>query len=56
MTGSDAWSIVAPILGGHMANTNNAVNDLDLAYVVIFKALKEYDERREIGSEIHKRG
>ena len=57
MTGSEAWSLVAPILTSHMANiphetmkndaSNYAVlNCLDEAYVTVFGALKEYDERR----------
>ena len=56
MTGAEAWAIIAPILGGHMACTDAKINELDLAYVTAFKALKEYDERGECDGEIHQCG
>lgn len=47
MTGSDAWSIVAPILASHMHHFNGSLDALDEAYVLVFGALREHDERKE---------
>ena len=51
MTGSEAWSIIAPILAAHSKAIpfEGELNPLDQAYVLAFGALKEYDERRAGG-------
>ena len=47
MTGKEAWSILAPILAMHMAMESKDKSVLMDAYVTVFAALKEYDERKE---------
>ena len=54
MTGSEAWSLIAPILAAHSASINHydkngvykGLNALDEAYVIVFGALNEYDKKR----------
>lgn len=51
MTGSKAWSIIAPILAAHSVydpkSTEQGLNAIDQAYVIAYKALDEYDEKRK---------
>lgn len=52
MTGMEAWSLVAPLIAAHSVATHTAngspsLNALDEAYILIFGALKEHDERRK---------
>lgn len=51
MTGMEAWSIVAPILAAHSVpyKTGGKLNldALDEAYIIVYGALKEHDERRK---------
>lgn len=49
MTGQEAWSIVAPLLTPYLnAESYKGVpTPLMDAWVTVFGALKEYDERRE---------
>lgn len=51
MTGLEAWGIVAPILAAHMRHYNGNLDALDEAYVLVFGALREYDEKREEAEE-----
>ncbi len=53
MTGMEAWSIAAPILAMHMRDHKGGLNMMDEAYIVIFGALKELDERRCGDEEEH---
>lgn len=49
MTGSEAWSIVSPILAAHMVPYSAGKRDLDAldeAYIIVYGALKEHDEKR----------
>ena len=46
MTGKEAWSIVAPIIAAHSV-VHDGLGLVDEAYVVVFTALKDYDEKRE---------
>lgn len=50
MTGMEAWGLVAPLIAAHSVATHTAngspsLNALDEAYIVIFGALKEHDEK-----------
>lgn len=50
MTGMEAWHIVAPLIAAHSVATHTAngspsLNVLDEAYIVVFGALKEHDEK-----------
>lgn len=52
MTGMEAWSLVAPLIAAHSvaqhtANGSPELNVLDEAYIVVFGALKEHDERQK---------
>lgn len=49
MTGMEAWSIVAPLLSPYlsMGSYKGDVTLLMEAWVMVFGALKEYDDRRE---------
>lgn len=52
MTGMEAWHIVAPLIAAHSVATHTAngsqeLNALDEAYIIIFGALKEHDEKRK---------
>lgn len=49
MTGQEAWSIVAPLLTPYLnAESYKGVpTPLMDAWVTVFSALKEYDERRK---------
>lgn len=54
MTGLEAWHIVSPLIAHHMHPENNygrdgkyQLNVLDEAYITVFGALKEHDERRK---------
>lgn len=47
MTGSEAWSLVAPIITPLLAVKNVDTNMVCEMYVIVHIALKEYDERRE---------
>lgn len=55
MTGSEAWSVIAPILAAHMNDISHydkngvytGLNALDEAYVLVFGALSEYDKKRK---------
>lgn len=46
MTGSDAWSLVAPMITPLLAVKNVDTEMVCELYVLIHLALKEYDERR----------
>lgn len=51
MTGMEAWSLVSPLLAAHSVHRKGeGINDLDEAYLLVFHALKEYDN----GKVIHK--
>lgn len=48
----EAWSLVAPLIAAHSVaqherNGSYQLNVLDEAYIVVFGALKEHDERRK---------
>ena len=52
MTGMEAWQLVAPLIAAHSVATHTAngspiLNLLDEAYIVVFAALKEHDEKRK---------
>lgn len=52
ISGMEAWHLVAPLIAAHSvathtANGSPALNALDEAYIVIFGALKEHDEKRK---------
>ena len=52
MSGMDAWHLIAPLIAAHSVSEHNGngryeLNALDEAYLVVFWALKEYDERRK---------
>lgn len=52
MTGMEAWHLVAPLIAAHSVATHTAngspeLNALDEAYIIIFGALKEHDEKRK---------
>ena len=51
MTPMEAWSVVAPILAAHSIATSPAydgkLNAIDEAYVIVFGALKELEERKK---------
>jgi hypothetical protein len=46
MTGSEAWSLVAPMITPLLAVKNVDTEIVCELYVLIHLALKEYDERR----------
>ena len=48
----EAWSLVAPLIAAHSVaqherNGSYQLNVLDEAYIVVFGALKEHDEKRK---------
>ena len=52
MTGMEAWHLVAPLIAAHSVfqhtvKGNVELNALDEAYIIIFGALKEHDEKRK---------
>ena len=49
MTGMEAWSIVAPLLSPYLSMETYKGEPTQLmdAWVMVFGALKEYDERRK---------
>ena len=52
----EAWSLVAPLIAAHSVaqherNGSYQLNVLDEAYIVVFGALKEHDERRKHGGK-----
>ena len=51
MTGRDAWSLISPIIAGHMIpykdGGKNKLDALDEAYVVTYCALLDFDEKGE---------
>ena len=49
MTGMEAWSIVAPLLSPYLSMESYKGEPTQLmdAWVMVFGALKEYDERME---------
>ena len=51
LTGAKAWSLIAPLIAHHQhGKTVNKHYELDApddAYIVTFKALQEYDEKRK---------
>ena len=54
MTGMEAWHLVAPLIAAHSAinharTEDPALNPLDEAYIIIFAALKDFDERKKNG-------
>ena len=52
MSGAEAWSLAAPILIGYVGLTENGkLNLFGEAYSLIFRALKEHDERQEGDTE-----
>lgn len=50
MTGSEAWSIVAPLIAHHMDMQGTMLNE---AYVLVFAALKEWDRKGEKDGDHH---
>lgn len=46
LTGMDVWSIVAPILAEFTVKYPNTKEVMTECYVMVFGALKEFDERR----------
>lgn len=48
LTGMETWAIIAPILAAEMVTKHDISTD---AYIITFRALKEYDERRKEGKE-----
>jgi len=52
LSGAEAWSLVAPILARYAGVTEDGKLDLfSEAYVLIYGALKEHDERQEGDTE-----
>ena len=51
MTGSDAWSLVAPMITPLLAVKNVDTDMVCELYLLIYLALKEYDERRAGGQD-----
>ena len=47
MTGSEAWSLVAPLITPLLAVKNVDIDMVMEAYVIVHLALMEYDKRRE---------
>lgn len=51
MTGMEAWRLVAPIIAAHSVmqgmDGRYEMNALDEAYIIVYGALKEHDEKRE---------
>ena len=52
MTGSEAWSIVAPLIAHHMHDYReitgkHSLDAIDTAYVLCCAALKEWDKKGE---------
>lgn len=51
MTGMEAWAIVAPILAAHSVPYKTGgkqnLDALDEAYIIVYGALKEHDERQK---------
>jgi hypothetical protein len=52
MTGMEAWHLVAPLIAAHSVfqhtvKGNIELNALDEAYIIVFGALKEHDEKRK---------
>lgn len=49
MTGMEAWSIVAPLLSPYLSMESYKGEPTQLmdAWVMVFGALKEYDDRRK---------
>lgn len=52
MTGMEARSLVAPLIAAHSvaqhtASGGSELNVLNEAYIVVFGALKEHDEKRK---------
>lgn len=52
MTGMETWHIVAPIIAAHSVKTCDTngkyvLNPLDEAYVMVYVALKQYDEKEK---------
>lgn len=52
MTGMEAWHLVAPLIAAHSVAQHTAdgkpeLNALDEAYIIVFGALKEHDEKRK---------
>lgn len=48
MTGSEAWSIIAPLIGHHMDIMDGAL--INQAYVLVFAALQAWDKRKGDGN------
>ena len=43
----EAWSVVAPILAAHSIGLyNGQLNAIDEAYVIVYGALKRYEEEK----------
>lgn len=51
MTGMEAWSIVAPILAAHGGTNPDGLDLFDEAYVMVYAALKYWDEHKEKKNE-----
>jgi len=52
ISGMEAWHLVAPLIAAHSVaqherNGSPSLNLLDEAYIIIFGALKEHDEKRK---------
>ena len=50
ISGMEAWSLVAPLIAAHNVATHTengspSLNALDEAYIIVFRALKEHDEK-----------
>lgn len=54
MTGMEAWHLVAPLIAANSVaqqerNGSPSLNLLDEAYIIVFGALKEHDEKEKEG-------
>lgn len=48
MTGEEAWSLISPIIAPHGGvNDDGKISLLDEAYVLVFSALKYWDENHK---------
>ena len=52
MTGMEAWSLIAPLIGQHIGTSKKSeMSPLAEAYVIVFKALGDYDKRKKEGEK-----
>lgn len=47
MTGAEAWTLIAPIITPLLAVKNVDAEKVYEVYVIVYKALNEYDEKRK---------